>query len=413
MRDFCKNDTGQFHTMDCIMAYQKGRCSIEDLKLDAQNAREFLNKIKLNEEINGWMNRNLQLKVFVKKSSYDLRTKILELCSPSMTTCEAYTKTCVVAEMSDPRYLRNPQNWVPERVREHAVLIQTFWIHVRQLSARLGSPVTIKGVIGNTGCGKSHAILNDEMFAAIRNDLGEVSGVLNPDVIKFALRKITIINGKKLSNPQVHQEGISLFIRFMYTLIYKFPNLSLVIDTRIKRTRNLEARLIHAAKIRNGKAQIVAIDGSLLRSINRVLCRRADEAAPRVLPEVIIEGFVVSKATLLEKVKIIESSRFVTDFKLYGSDTGQLQLVAEKKDGMLTVFSQKLFNEACRVPSQKEIDVKMQQKITPEYIENAVAIGDIDQRQRHLLERWLGHTVWEAAERHARNRLPQNDGNVS
>ena len=74
----------------------------------------FLRIVKLFDLAQFWVLNQSQLKFQFKRSSYEIRTKILELCSPLMSTTEAYTMTLDPNKMKDPIYLQRPENWIPE-----------------------------------------------------------------------------------------------------------------------------------------------------------------------------------------------------------------------------------------------------------------------------------------------------------
>lgn len=73
-----------------IWNYMKGSLEMEEVGITRKNGRAMLNIIKSIDIAIAKLRKHRILSI--KRSTYDLRTHILKLCSPEMQTCEVYSK---------------------------------------------------------------------------------------------------------------------------------------------------------------------------------------------------------------------------------------------------------------------------------------------------------------------------------
>lgn len=393
-----------------IIGYLQETLQLTRLNLTKDNARSFLTAVKLIENICDEENRSHRIDYKFKRTSYELRTWILALCSPIMDTCEVFTKTLNPDEMTNSSYLRNPNSWVAERVALHMHIVSTQYIHALNLSKRLNNEVpSVLAVRGQTGVGKTYSITHDPLFQKALDENGKPTGSVNPDYFKAFLKRITrIMNRLFLVNNQVHLEGFELCNRYMYVLATQAPNTSLVVDYTLTSIRQLRSNVLTPIQLRNGKAMILDIDAPILTSINHVFIREPYGVDPCVILYAIRDGFIDARKMRREVIEILVNDDRINYYKLYAHDSnGTRHLVAEKLNSKFIVHSEELFKESCTVPTDEEIDKQLKQIITIEYVERAIAKGDIPRDKRYMLDRWIGNTVEKALEMHIYNAPDQ------
>ena len=220
-------------------------------------------------------NRHSKSKTAFPNSSYELRTAILEFCSPFMTTSEAYTKTLDSRKFKDRNFLKNSSNWVPERTAFQAKIVANQLVLAAGLSKRLNHYVpSVWAVRGNTGSGKTTAVKNDPLFRQAIDDNGEMSGNLDPDIFKFYLKRKKISEKNAfLGNSQVHEEGVALFNAFKNGLKKDASNSSAIVEARLSTIEDFELNVLKPARKRHGEVLLLDIESPLLTSLNRVLAR--------------------------------------------------------------------------------------------------------------------------------------------
>ena len=393
-----------------VIAYLQESLKLRQLNLSKDNARSFLTAVKIIENVFDEENRTGKIDYKFKRTSYELRTWILALCSPIMETCEVYTKSLDTNKMTDSNYLMDPNNWVAERVALHMHIVSTQYIHALELSKRLNNEVpSVWAVRGQAGVGKSYSIANDPMFQNAVDENGKATGSTNPDYFKHFLKRMTrILNRLFCTNAQIHFEGIHLTNRYLHELATKSLNTSIIVEYTLTSPRLLQSNVLIPVQLRNGKAMILDIDATLLTSMTRVLTRDPYGMDPCVVLWALKEDFIEARQKRREVIEILVNDNRIAYYKLYAHDSnGTRHVVAEKRDGVFKVYSEELFRESCTVPTPEEIDRQLKQVITPAYVDQAIARGDISQDKRPMLDRWLGYTLEKAYEMHIDNTFEQ------
>ncbi len=397
-----------------IISFLEG--SLERISLTKENGRHYLQYVKLIDLAMDEYHCETQSKEFFINSTYELRARILELGSPALTTAEAYTKTLDPKKIKDRVYLKNPAHWVPERTALHAKIVANQLVLAAALSKRLNHPVSsIWAVRGNTCSGKSQAIATDPLFHQAVDEKGEVSGSLNPDEMKYTLKKKHITDKSSfIINNQVHEEGIALFQSYREGLAKNTPNASFLFDTRLSTLEDLENTVFSMAGFFKEEISFMDIACSLTTSLNRVLTR--DPYGKNPCPPLmdIVKGYkesIIYRKHLLEIVKNGFQARkclhLVDHFKLYVNDKhGVRRLAAEKQNDEFKIISPELLEASCKLPPDEEIERELNQVITPEYIEQAIRRHDIPAEAGYQLEPWIGFTIGKAVENHVQGILP-------
>lgn len=374
-----------------LIQYLEGSISIDDLGITPENGADFLRATKLTELMIGWQNRISAKSVKFKRSTFAIRTRILELCSPQMTSSEAFTKTLNRSKMHEKAYLMNPRNWVPERMGLYAKLIANQYILTRALSARLNNKLPVMVALkGNTGAGKT------TMLKHIVGPEESRSGILNLDLLKPALRQ-----GINLLSKQIHEEASALFANLARQLFIETVNLSLIVDARLDTMESFDTYLVRPFGARKGTARIVDIDVPLKTSIIRVLVRHRFGPDPCVPLRAIIDGFVQTRQSRQKMIEQIKTSKQIDHYQLHHWDKdGHRTLVAEKTKEAFKIFSENAYTECVRVPMTDEITNTITQLITQTYIDDAIVRSIIYPAQKKQLESWLGLTLFQAMEQH-------------
>ncbi len=386
-----------------LIDYLQGTARLEKIQLNHENAREFLKLVKLVDYALTWQGHLSSQKFKLKRTSYKIRTFILKLCSPQMNTCEAYTKTLLSSRMEDFPYLQDPSHWVAKRKGLYAKLIANASIRTLALSKRLHPKApSIWAVRGNSGSGKTYYLAHDRSLQHALDEKGSLSGSLNPDTFKACLKRISPFTPPHLVNNQVHEEGAALFARYQQALSQEALKLSLILDTRLLYVEDLKAHVIEPTRKRGGKAYLIDMDAPLLTSIHRMLIRDPFGKDPCVVLEAVIQGAVRMRENRLSIIEEVKKESLIKRYQLYHSGaTGSTQLVAEKKKGTFKILMKESFKECVRPPSKEEIQQQIQQIISTEHIDLAIARLDIPCHQRPLLEKWKGKTIEEAMQKHA------------
>lgn len=382
-----------------------GRVQVHEIPLTADRVRFYLTHIKIIDLAIRQYQRQEKSKVpVVLHASYDLRSKILEVGSPDITTKEVYTWTLDPRKMKDRLFLSDPNNWIPERTARHLKSIANQTILAAALSRRLnyGKPA-MWAIRANTAAGKSKFIRENGRFQQAANEFGCVTGVLNPDLIKDELkRKEPTDRQNTLLNHQVHEEGAALFKAFSEGLNTHAIHASLLIEGRLSTIEELENQVLRPAEKWNGEVVLLDIETPLITSIYRVLMRDPlTDQCPSLLD--VIKGYKESILYRKKLLEIIQKSPLFPYYALYFQDhRGNRYLVAEKQYNRFTIWSQRLLNATCEALSDREIQAQMQQVISTESIEQAIKQREVPEDCRGQLERWKGFTMAEAVDLHAK-----------
>ncbi|MCE5316460.1 MAG: hypothetical protein LLG04_03735 [Parachlamydia sp.] len=183
-----------------VIAVLEKKIRVEETRITPANARRYLLICKLVDQVLEKLSED-PARFSHLQSTYGLRTEILFLSYPHMTTCEAYTKTVDPDKVKNREFLKNPDNWIPERVKaQQAILAKN--------RAEIGNTATSTPVSyvvrGNTASGKSTA-----------SEKLKISHILlNVDRIKWHLKNFYTFHQLKLPNRLVHDEGVCLLINF-------------------------------------------------------------------------------------------------------------------------------------------------------------------------------------------------------
>ena len=312
-------DISDLSLLNKIHNYFMGLISIDDLGITANNASEYLTYIKLFDWTIAFQ-YFLGLNTRCWKTSFELKTKILQLC-PNLFSWEVYLKTLIPEKMRELPTWLDTHNWPSEHMALKAKTVANQYIMTRSLAERLNSADSsgqIIAVRGNTGSGKSTFMQKCAGFL--------MKGVLNPDSIKFILKRGV------LRNIQIHEEVSAFFFDRFFKEIAERANLSFILDTRLINTAHVSEYLINPAKLRNCNAKLVDIDVSILSSINRVLTRdpRGEDPCPSL--KAIKDGYIGIRSERAGVMDLIKREDIVKEYFLY--DGPRLRLAAQKIHGV-------------------------------------------------------------------------------
>lgn len=377
-----------------IINFLEGIQGIDQIGLTKQNARVYLNFVKIIDYT------ATEIRVTFKNSSYDLRTAILKLCSPGMTTNEAYTITLDSKKFKNRDYLKVPAHWVPERTRLHLKETEKLLVGATTLSRRLNHfKPTLWAVRGKTAVGKGHALTQDSYFHKALDEKGQITGTLDPDPIKYNLQKENYTDRKTfIVTNQSHSEGIAVYNNCKDDLLRNARNSSLVIQGRLSTIEEMEMNLFSPAKERDCDILLLDLESSFTTTINRILARDPFTEPCPPLPE-LIKGN--KESYQYRPIRVVRTNRRIKFYKLYITDSqGKSHLIAEKLGGVFKTFSPKALEASCEVPSDQCLEKQLNKEITSQYIEDAIQRGDIRETSKHLLEHWKGVSLAKAVEMH-------------
>ncbi|MBA2727824.1 MAG: hypothetical protein H0U49_06605 [Parachlamydiaceae bacterium] len=391
-----------------VFDYLFGSIQIDEMPITKKNARANLNIIKIIDQAIAEHNRQSPSKCVFKNSSFELRTHILKICSPLMTTAEAYTKTLDPSKFKERNYLSNTANWIPEFIGHHARITAIQIIKSMALSKQLNHYVpTIWAVRGNTASGKSTAIENDPCFSAAFNDNNNSLGSLTPDFAKQFLRKEIFTqktplgeNQSFLVSNQTHNSESALHKVLMQGIYHEATNGSILIEGRFSTIEEFKDTVLNPAKARNGEVLLLDLQCPLMTSLYRVLARDPfTHQCPPLLE--IVKGYKESIIYRKKLIEIVRDEPCIKYYKLYCSNiSGQNQLVMEKQDGRLIIHSQILLDECCRLPSDDMINQVLDQQITDYEIDKAIERLDVPKSSRIKISQWKGISLAKALEMH-------------
>lgn len=386
-----------------VASYFEGRLNLEDLPIDRKTGRAYLQAVKVFDLAVSSLNKNSSNKWAFTGSSEVIRTKILQVCSPAMTTCEAYTKTLNPKKYKNRTFLADPYNWIPERVGKHQKMIANQTVLAAALSHRLNHfKPSIWLVRANTAAGKSTFLAKDPLFHQAEDENGERPGILNVDLFKYGMKRLHPLGEAFLVNTQVHEEGAALFSVFKSGLLKDAVNSSLLMEGRFSAPEEFESVILNFSASRNGEVLLLDIEAPLISSLNRVLVRDPFGIDPCPTLADIIKGYKESISYRKRFLEMVRKKTQIKYFKLYHKDPAGLQrLVVEKVDDKFQVYSPELLNVCCKVPDSMEIDRLLNEPITAQYVEEALLRGDIAAESRPLLACWQGVSIGKAVELHA------------
>ncbi len=340
-----------------VVKYLFGTISLEEMGITPFNARQFLQITKIVD---------LALKPIEKtrQSSYPLRKHILQLCSPEMTSCQAYTLTVDPEKMGDIDYLCQPENWVSEEVGHQAKAIAALFTEMVGLARENPAPV-FYAIRGNTGSGKSTYLY--ELFHTH-------SGFLSLDPLKAFLKR-----NVKLTNVQVYEEANALFANYLNG-IFKQKALRFIFDSRLLAVDYIQKHVLSPAIERGEEVKFIDLDVPLFTSLVRSLSRDPYGKEACVPSDAIARGFLQIRKERAALISLMKNNPQVTSYKLYQDTT----LVAEKKADGFYIYNQEKYEECLRLPSEEEIKACLDTVI-----------------DSPSLSKWVGKSIGAALDAHA------------
>jgi predicted kinase len=341
--------------------------------------------------------------------SYALRHEILKRSEGDITSDEAYTYAEELPMDRFDEYLDEPENWVPERRKLQAQIIETELESAHLLSERLDdSNPTLYALRGNTAAGKTTAVRNEPTFAKALDAEGEPSGSINPDTYKATLRGAESENGQQtVSSYQMHEEG-SMIARQISRRLAEGDS-SMVIDKRMSKTRNL-TEVIQLAESSGKEVKILDVDVPLEVSLVRVLERPIGGEAPNVPFDAVADGFRDIRLSRRDVLRIAREDDKVTEYVLRVSDeTGQAIEVARKTGpGHIEVYEGRedlLRTSVDSSSTEQTVETLAETLITDEYIEEYIGrvhaadpTSKYAQASRVALNRYKGKTLRQAVD---------------
>lgn len=345
-----------------IYEYLAGNSSLDSIGLTRKNAAYFLRIVKIFDLAHTYHTRISRTHVLLKNSTFEIRTKILELLSPEMESVEAFTYTLDPKKLKNADYLKSPANWVPERIRFYAAsLIPQEYIKMISLSGRLneGQP-RVYALRGTTASGKTTLI--KERFPQAVDEKGELSGCINPDRMKFVLKTKTCPQNR-LTNVQVHEEVVRGPLSCYKKAVLGMQEYSIILDTRLTSNEDVE-EVINAARVREGKATVLDLDVPLQLSFQRVLATRNPWGKSACVPPAALkDGFLESRRCRIGVIERVKLADCVDRYELLRTDDkGNFQLIAEKKGSEFIILSD-LFKKFLTPPSERKTEKKMQRRL--------------------------------------------------
>ena len=323
-----------------IVNYLDGTGTLEEIGLNRDNGARFLKLTKIIDLALFWQTRISRTRILFQNSSEAIRTRILQLLSPEMTTTEAYTLAV------DPRkinadYLKNQRHWITERMRFylHRVIPKEY-VEMIALSKRMKEERKIVALRGATASGKTTLV--KKIYRKALNGKGELSGSVNPDTMKVALRVGELMNG------QVHEEAVKGPLSDYKEAVLKGDQ-SLILDTRLSSCEDL-AFVVQAAVSK--KISLIDIDIPLGLSLARTLERDPYGKEPCVDPEALKKGWIEIRRARRGVIEMVKNSPQIDLYQLFFLG----KLVAEKRNGEFRVLSKRHFKVCCSVPSLEEIE---------------------------------------------------------
>lgn len=336
-------------------------------------------------------------------SSLLLRTEILRVCSPHMTTAEAFTKTLDPRKIRDRAYLQNPYNWIPERTGMHLKIISNQIIQIAH-KARLQNKdhVIFNAVRGGTAVGKSFALINDPHFAG--NPESRIE--LGADILKWEVQKIQeIFKLIPIVNNQAHDEGIVLYNRFRDPIIQKTDRVSFSIEGRFTTVEEVETNILEPARKKKAKVALIDIHPISLGDVfKRVLARDPYGKEPCPPLKAIIHAHKEAIQYRKSLIELVKKDPTIQVYRLYWDNGGQRSLIAEKKDGRF--INHKFLNlwpySLCLNQQWEFIfEQDLHRVITEEAIEWILKRDQISPEAKYALYGWVGLPIGKAIDYHS------------
>lgn len=380
--------------------FLQGKKELDALPISEQNSLDYLTAVKLWEHAMALVNLKKHGDDSFEVSSYSLRTRICE--KGGLPTHQVYTKTLDPAEFENWEFLEKQSNWIPERARLHAKIVEVNFIKALDLSRRLNTETpSVWAIRGNTGAGKTYTLTHDDDFSAALDEKGEVSGAINPDTFKGFLKNET----PTISHVQIHKEGSALSYQYGQAIMQEALRATMIIDMRLVKYEHVRNEVIKQAEFKHGHAMLMDIDTPLVTSMNRVLVRTLEGEDPIVPLEVIKQGYEDLRSERSRVLKEVQENETIALYKFYITDeSGKQRLAAKKENGTFQVVSgmEHALDVATKKPTEDEVDALINQVIDKNYIKAAIERDHICESKIGMIQQWEGLTVKEALARHAR-----------
>ncbi|MBA3238963.1 MAG: hypothetical protein H0T62_11540 [Parachlamydiaceae bacterium] len=330
--------------------------------------RKLLEIIKIIDFELAEYNKKIRNKYKFPVSSYDIRTKILDL-DPNFTTNEIYTKTLDPRKFKNREYLQYSINWIPERVGFHAKIVINQYVKTLSLSKSLKRISNNNYVVrGPTAAGKSDFIR--KLLKPLLDDNENISGILNPDEFKFSVKHLLpclhylkgnlqlleyseVLSKIKIKhffshlvNVQVHPEGAALFQKFKKGIQDK--PLALIFEGRFTSNKEI-SDVLSCSRKKNRKVFLVDIaHASLSLSLRRILTRDPYGNDPCPFVHDVVKGYVESIKTRERLLSLVKNNPSIEFFNLYFLDELEnMHLIACKEENKLNILSDKLVKKSC------------------------------------------------------------------
>lgn len=329
-----------------VINYLRGFTSLEELEINKASAHSFLRIIKIVD---------LCLKKYPavsKQSSYLLRKHILQLCSPGMTSCQAYTLTVDPQKIGSLDYLCQPENWVAEAVGHQTKAITALFTEMVATSRDHPSPI-FYAIRGNTGSGKT---------TFLRNLFNTNSGFLSLDPLKAFLKR-----NIKLTNTQVYEEANALFANYLNG-IFKQKALRFIFDSRLLSVDYIKKYVIDQAELRGEEVRLIEIDVPLYTSLMRSLMRDPYGNDSCVPTDAVVWGFMHIRKERAALIALVKEHPRITSYKLHMGE----ELVAEKTPAGFHIYNPEKYEECLHIPTQAEIDECLKTEVDGKTIKDAL-----------------------------------------
>lgn len=356
-----------------IFQYLSGEAELTSLNLNIETLPEFLRLIKMIELSNSIFNYSNLRKNSFERGSYELRTLILEK-RPELTSSDVFSKTLSLNNMITVPNALTAMNLTPERLAVHCKALVDMSTKVTSNTRKMAKLV---GARGNSGSGKSTAFMHEKI-------------VLNPDSVKFGLRR-----GTKIKNYQIHNEG-SLLFKKCFEEIERNSTLNYTIDLRMKTLDDIKKYLIYPAIRRNCKVVLSDFEVPLLTSINRMFKRNPTGKEPLQGLDPVLDGFRGIRTHRTAITEYIKNENIIEEYNLYYLG----KLIAKKSNGAIIVLDEDSYKKCFEIPTNQEIEEILNTPIDDKYIKDALERNDLRVEESVVLERWIGSTVKQALEAH-------------
>ncbi len=312
---------------DKIRLYLAGSLRAKEIGITKETYREVLLAIKI-IDLEDDRKTHKKEQAF---STYELRSLCLKASEGELHSFEAYTKSFKSGYFENPfspqsrSYAAKSENYIPERIRFHANILQKYVIDAFSLSRRFNDDTPTMYVLrGNTAVGKTYAIKNDPRLSKAIDEQGIVKGALCTDTVKSMLRHR--VDG--VTNNQIHIEGAELEDFITQELRTHVLGLSMIVDQR--NAFGFVKVLVSDAEKTGKKFVLKDIDAPLMVSALRVL-KRDPKCDPCVPFGPIADGLKGLRKDRFQIIDLVLNSKSIKQYELYVTDTKGKSGIAARK----------------------------------------------------------------------------------